>query len=50
MSYVDAWFDRERDRIHVVERVEGKREYKEYSANYVFYYDDQRGKYKTIFD
>ncbi len=50
MSYVDAYFDRERDRIHVVERVDGKREYKEYSANYVFYYDDQRGKYKTIFD
>jgi len=50
LSYVDAYFDRERDRIHVVERVDGKREYKEYSANYVFYYDDQRGKYKTIFD
>ena len=50
MSYVDAYFDRERDRIHVVERVDGKREYKEYPANYVFYYDDQRGKYKTIFD
>ena len=50
MSYVDAYFDRERDRIHVVERVDGKREYKEHSANYVFYYDDQRGKYKTIFD
>ena len=50
MSYVDAWFDRERDRIHVVERVNGEREYREYPANYVFYYDDPRGKYKTIFD
>ena len=29
MSYVDAWFDRERDRIHVVERVDGKRTYQE---------------------
>ena len=30
MSYVDALFDREKDRIHVVERVEGQRIYKEY--------------------
>ena len=29
MSYVDAYFDSERDRIHVVERVDGKRESKE---------------------
>ena len=50
MSYVDAYFDRDNDRIHVVERVDGKREYREYPANYVFYYDDPRGKYKTIFD
>ena len=49
MSYVDAWFDREADRIHVVERVEGRREYREYPANYVFYYDDPRGKFKTIY-
>jgi len=32
MSYVDAWFDRDADRIHVVERVEGRREYREYPA------------------
>ena len=50
MSYVDAYFDRDNDRIHVVERVDGKREYREYPANYVFYYDDPRGKYKTIYD
>jgi DNA polymerase elongation subunit (family B) len=50
MSYVDAYIDRERDRIHVVERVNGKREYREYPANYVFYYDDARGKHRTIFD
>lgn len=50
MSYVDAYFDREHDRIHVVERVNGKREYREYPANYVFYYDDPRGKYRTIYD
>ena len=50
MSYVDAYIDRERDRIHVVERINGKREYREYPANYVFYYDDPRGKHKTIYD
>jgi len=50
LSYVDAYIDRERDRIHVVERINGKREYHEYPANYVFYYDDPRGKHKTIYD
>ena len=50
MSYVDALFDREHDRIHVVERINGERTYKEYPANYIFYYDDPRGKFRTIFD
>ena len=50
MSYVDAIIDRDTDRIHVVERINGKRIYNEYPANYVFYYDDQRGKHKTIYD
>ena len=49
MSYVDALFDREHDRIHVVERVNGKRVYKEYPPNYVFYYDDPRGKFQSIY-
>ena len=49
MSYVDALFDKQRDRIHVVERVNGVREYKEYPANYVFYYDDPKGKHRTIY-
>jgi len=50
MSYVDALFDRAKDRIHVVERNNGQREYKEYPANYVFYYDDPKGKFRTIYD
>jgi len=49
MSYVDALFDREHDRIHVVERKNGKRIYQEFPANYVFYYDDPRGKFQNIF-
>ena len=50
MSYVDALFDRNKDRIYIVERVNGQREYKEYPANYTFYYDDPRGKFRTIYD
>jgi DNA polymerase elongation subunit (family B) len=50
MSYVDALFERNRDRIHVVERVAGERIYKEYPANYIFYYDDPRGKHRTIYN
>ena len=49
MSYVDALLDRAHDRIHVVERVNGQRIYQEYPANYVFYYNDPRGKYRTIY-
>ena len=49
MSYVDALFDREHDRIHVVERRDGERRYQEYPAQYVFYYDDPRGKFRSIF-
>ena len=50
MSYVDALFDRAKDCIHVVERVNGQREYREYPADYIFYYDDPRGKFRTIYN
>ena len=50
MSYVDALYDRAKDRIHVVERVNGQRVYREYPADYIFYYDDPRGKFRTIYD
>ena len=50
MSYIDALFDRTKDRIHVVERVNGERVYREYPADYIFYYDDPRGKFRTIYD
>jgi DNA polymerase elongation subunit (family B) len=32
-----------------VERVDGRRIYKEYPANYIFYYDDPRGKFRSIY-
>jgi len=49
LSYIDALFDREHDRIHVVERRDGVRRYQEYPANYIFYYDDPRGKFRSIY-
>ena len=50
MSYVDAIIDRDKERIHVVERIDGKRVYKDYPVNYLFYYEDPRGKYRSIYD
>jgi DNA polymerase elongation subunit (family B) len=50
MSYIDALHDRERDIIRVVERTpDGKRHIVEYPTNYVFYYADPKGKYRTVF-
>ena len=49
MSYVDAYFDREKDQIWVVERHNGKRQYTDYPARYVFYYDDPKGKHRSIY-
>jgi DNA polymerase elongation subunit (family B) len=49
MSYVDARWDREKDIIYVVERDPKKgRLYQEFPAKYLFYYPDQRGKFKSI--
>lgn len=47
--YVDARFDRKSDQIQVVERVNGKRVYKEYQARYTFYYEDPKGKFRSIY-
>ena len=49
MPYVDAFFDRDADIIRCVERRDGKRHYQEYQAKYTFYYEDPRGKYKSIY-
>ena len=49
MSYVDALFDRDQDIIRVVERKDGKRHFHEYQAKYTFYYEDPRGKYKSVY-
>ena len=50
MSYVDSRWDRDKDIVYVVERDPKKgRIFQEYPARYMFYYPDQRGKYKSIF-
>jgi len=47
---VDAVHSRDDDRIFVVERDQnGKRQYKEYPTNYVLYYPDHKGKYRSIY-
>jgi len=50
MSYVDAFYDRNDDKILVVERNDqGERHYKDYPARHIFYYQDSRGKFQSIF-
>ena len=50
MSYVDAIWDRDNDIIKVVERDPKKgRIFQEFPARYVFYYPDQKGKYRSIY-
>lgn len=47
--YVDARYDKFKNEIHVVERINGERLYNVIPANYVLYYADKNGKDKTIY-
>lgn len=49
MSYIDAIHDKDSDTIYVVERINGQRVFVTYPAKYIFYYEDPKGKHKTIF-
>jgi DNA polymerase elongation subunit (family B) len=49
MSYVDAYLNRDKDTINIVERIDGKRVYKSYPTCYRFYYDHKDGPYKSIY-
>ena len=50
MSYVDAIHDKSSERIHVVERSPaGDRIFKEYPTNYVLYYEDHKGKHRSLY-
>lgn len=49
--YVDAYFDRKKDKILVVERDHnGKRVFKDFKVDYNFYYEDPEGEALSIFD
>ena len=49
MSYVDAIWDRDNDLVKIVERDPKKgRIFTNYPARHVFYYADNKGKYKSI--
>ena len=49
MSYIDALYKKDEDKIYVVERDPKKgRVFVEYDARYVFYYPDARGKHRSM--
>ena len=49
MSYIDALYKKDEDKIYVVERDAKKgRIFTEYDARYVFYYPDARGKHRSM--
>jgi DNA polymerase elongation subunit (family B) len=48
--YVDAFLEKEKNTVYVVERsTHGKRIYREYPVEYVFYYPNQYGNHQSIF-
>lgn len=49
MSYVDAIYDRKKDKILVAERVNGERHLVEFDAEHVFYYEHPAGSHTSIF-
>ena len=50
MSYVDAIFNKGTDQIQVVERdKDGNRRFVDHPARYVLYYEDPRGKFRSIY-
>ena len=49
MSYIDALYKKDEDKIYVVERnSKGERVFVDYPARYVFYYPDARGKHRSM--
>ena len=49
MSYVDAFYDKAKDLIRVVERVNGKRILVDHKPEYNFYIADPRGSHRSIY-
>jgi DNA polymerase elongation subunit (family B) len=50
MAYIDAIHDKSAEKIHVVERgPNGERIFKEYPTNYVLYYENAKGKHRSLY-
>jgi DNA polymerase elongation subunit (family B) len=49
LSYVDAWYQKEKDLVRVVERKDGRRIYRDYPAKYVFYYPEKGGAFTSMY-
>jgi len=48
--YVDAYFDRDNDVVRVIERDrKGQRRFVDYPGKFVFYYEDPKGKFTSIY-
>lgn len=48
MSYVDAYYNKDKDIVNVVERRDGKRVYQDFPAWRTFYVRDDRGQHTSI--
>ena len=50
MSYIDAVYSKDDERIYVVERTpDGQRRYVDHPVNYTLYYNDPKGKHRNIY-
>ena len=49
MSYVDGFFNKNKDVVQIVERVNGKRIISDMRPEYNFYYGDPGGKHRSIY-
>ena len=47
--YVDALFSKRESKVKIVERVNGKRVYKDYPGIFEFYVDDPKGRFRSIY-
>ena len=49
MTYVDAYYDREEEKVLVVERHNGVKHFVDYDAKYITYYEDSDGTFTSMF-
>lgn len=47
--YVDAFLDREKEEIYIVERINGERVYNTQPLNHIFYYEHPQGSHTSLF-